>query len=193
MLAACARRNSRQLGPDRPSADSHARAATPTAGPQPRAVAVRAVWKADATPGARAPHASETASAASPQASRTTIAAGDRRRPPAGLDQLRQASAAAPGVGGCRARGATPAARCLLRAGRGGYEPAHRARPEERGRGRRRPCRRSSQSSPDGEVTPILAPFTYGAVVAAHRLTREDRKSTRLNSSHVAISYAVFC
>src|SRR5690625_7751776 len=24
-------------------------------------------------------------------------------------------------------------------------------------------------------------------------LTREDRKSTRLNSSHVAISYAVFC
>src|SRR5439155_13107924 len=26
-----------------------------------------------------------------------------------------------------------------------------------------------------------------------HRLDREDRKSTRLNSSHVAISYAVFC
>src|SRR5690625_610378 len=25
------------------------------------------------------------------------------------------------------------------------------------------------------------------------RLTRKDRKSTRLNSSHVAISYAVFC
>src|SRR5439155_18421064 len=25
------------------------------------------------------------------------------------------------------------------------------------------------------------------------RLDREDRKSTRLNSSHVAISYAVFC
>src|SRR5690606_11117114 len=25
------------------------------------------------------------------------------------------------------------------------------------------------------------------------RLTREDRKSTRLNSSHVKISYAVFC
>src|SRR5690625_4209856 len=38
------------------------------------------------------------------------------------------------------------------------------------------------------------------AVVAAARLARcgitvgaEDRKSTRLNSSHVAISYAVFC
>src|SRR5438067_9840882 len=26
-----------------------------------------------------------------------------------------------------------------------------------------------------------------------HRLTRLDRKSTRLNSSHVSISYAVFC
>src|SRR5690625_3280326 len=29
----------------------------------------------------------------------------------------------------------------------------------------------------------------YGASLVAHR----DRKSTRLNSSHVAISYAVFC
>src|SRR5690625_5786673 len=28
---------------------------------------------------------------------------------------------------------------------------------------------------------------------ALHGLTRTDRKSTRLNSSHVAISYAVFC
>src|SRR5439155_25120857 len=26
-----------------------------------------------------------------------------------------------------------------------------------------------------------------------HSLARQDRKSTRLNSSHVAISYAVFC
>src|SRR5439155_25092001 len=26
-----------------------------------------------------------------------------------------------------------------------------------------------------------------------HHLRRQDRKSTRLNSSHVAISYAVFC
>src|SRR5690625_5810268 len=33
------------------------------------------------------------------------------------------------------------------------------------------------------------------AVPSAYRwfLKREDRKSTRLNSSHVAISYAVFC
>src|SRR5690625_7017602 len=36
--------------------------------------------------------------------------------------------------------------------------------------------------------TPCLGPF-LGALV----LPRGDRKSTRLNSSHVAISYAVFC
>src|SRR3712207_8401466 len=29
--------------------------------------------------------------------------------------------------------------------------------------------------------------------VLAHRLRRTDRKSTRLNSSHANISYAVFC
>src|SRR5690625_6304469 len=31
------------------------------------------------------------------------------------------------------------------------------------------------------------------APTAAMHFTEEDRKSTRLNSSHVAISYAVFC
>src|SRR3712207_8277746 len=31
------------------------------------------------------------------------------------------------------------------------------------------------------------------AVVAPHQEGREDRKSTRLNSSHANISYAVFC
>src|SRR5438067_9765203 len=29
--------------------------------------------------------------------------------------------------------------------------------------------------------------------IQAHLLSKEDRKSTRLNSSHVSISYAVFC
>src|SRR5439155_24478856 len=32
-----------------------------------------------------------------------------------------------------------------------------------------------------------------GRVHVQHRLRHRDRKSTRLNSSHVAISYAVFC
>src|SRR5690606_41599326 len=38
-------------------------------------------------------------------------------------------------------------------------------------------------------------PFRGGHLMVAQRLTgrHEDRKSTRLNSSHVKISYAVFC
>src|SRR5690625_5400945 len=35
--------------------------------------------------------------------------------------------------------------------------------------------------------------YTYGAPVLWYSLGCLDRKSTRLNSSHVAISYAVFC
>src|SRR5690625_6233109 len=41
-----------------------------------------------------------------------------------------------------------------------------------------------------GEVTSVVDVESVGH--AAHRPGR-DRKSTRLNSSHVAISYAVFC
>src|SRR5258705_3912856 len=33
----------------------------------------------------------------------------------------------------------------------------------------------------------------YGAYWAAHKTGPGDRKSTRLNSSHLGISYAVFC
>src|SRR2546427_8494872 len=33
----------------------------------------------------------------------------------------------------------------------------------------------------------------HGAVEARHRIADRDRKSTRLNSSHSQISYAVFC
>src|SRR5699024_7363152 len=38
-------------------------------------------------------------------------------------------------------------------------------------------------------VAPGLAPFT----ISDRAFERRDRKSTRLNSSHVSISYAVFC
>src|SRR5204863_1279477 len=42
--------------------------------------------------------------------------------------------------------------------------------------------------------TPGLAPDGYHAAARLrHRHGAEDRKSTRLNSSHVEISYAVFC
>src|SRR5690625_5778511 len=43
----------------------------------------------------------------------------------------------------------------------------------------------SDREVPDAVMT--------GAVVPSHHGIWEDRKSTRLNSSHVAISYAVFC
>src|SRR5690625_5783496 len=35
--------------------------------------------------------------------------------------------------------------------------------------------------------------ITLDRSIPSKRVSREDRKSTRLNSSHVAISYAVFC
>src|SRR5699024_11707007 len=38
----------------------------------------------------------------------------------------------------------------------------------------------------------IEKPFGHD-LASAEKLNREDRKSTRLNSSHVSISYAVFC
>src|SRR5690625_1294936 len=40
----------------------------------------------------------------------------------------------------------------------------------------------------------INGDYAYdGAVLVFHQVNGKDRKSTRLNSSHVAISYAVFC
>src|SRR5690625_5592091 len=42
-------------------------------------------------------------------------------------------------------------------------------------------------------ISPQLLYFSVLAKVFAHWLVTGDRKSTRLNSSHVAISYAVFC
>src|SRR3989442_6959604 len=47
-----------------------------------------------------------------------------------------------------------------------------------------------------GIELPVHTPrahFTIGGVQRKVGLVREDRKSTRLNSSHVRISYAVFC
>src|SRR5437870_7480218 len=39
----------------------------------------------------------------------------------------------------------------------------------------------------------LAASFFYVTYIFAGVLAKPDRKSTRLNSSHVAISYAVFC
>src|SRR4051812_168999 len=44
---------------------------------------------------------------------------------------------------------------------------------------------------PDGPLLPVLNTTKPGRSFAS--LPRPDRKSTRLNSSHMSISYAVFC
>src|SRR5256885_11981680 len=46
-----------------------------------------------------------------------------------------------------------------------------------------------SQRRPRADVQPLEAAYRCGARIGA----RIDRKSTRLNSSHLVISYAVFC
>src|SRR5256885_11776939 len=42
-------------------------------------------------------------------------------------------------------------------------------------------------------VTASLIPESFADENGAARASRRDRKSTRLNSSHLVISYAVFC
>src|SRR3989344_3580063 len=42
-------------------------------------------------------------------------------------------------------------------------------------------------------VDGVRAAEYYGGPLEIVKLSREDRKSTRLNSSHMSISYAVFC
>src|SRR3712207_7518914 len=44
-----------------------------------------------------------------------------------------------------------------------------------------------------GEIKPVGIPLGRPSIFPPRRLQREDRKSTRLNSSHANISYAVFC
>src|SRR5690625_6512796 len=52
---------------------------------------------------------------------------------------------------------------------------------------------------PKSKMAAVTQPFIYGAFLIylnkglSTIQQGEDRKSTRLNSSHVAISYAVFC
>src|SRR5690625_6827613 len=46
---------------------------------------------------------------------------------------------------------------------------------------------------PDGSVQAGQLQGGHGMMMPRGEMPRQDRKSTRLNSSHVAISYAVFC
>src|SRR3712207_8867768 len=53
---------------------------------------------------------------------------------------------------------------------------------------------RLSLSTPPASLTPSSpAPLNTRKVLTRIRLKSSDRKSTRLNSSHANISYAVFC
>src|SRR5690606_40040204 len=59
-------------------------------------------------------------------------------------------------------------------------------------------CHRQNIRSNQGafvtnHTTGHLRPTTWGTAQINHGHTGTDRKSTRLNSSHVKISYAVFC
>src|SRR5690349_23977653 len=53
--------------------------------------------------------------------------------------------------------------------------------------------RSATVSSRSSERLLASAPPPARPQLAAHRVASQDRKSTRLNSSHVEISYAVFC
>src|SRR5256885_3087625 len=67
-----------------------------------------------------------------------------------------------------------------------------------RGGTRRRPWPRSRPGSKMegtcGQEFPVADPFPQlrAALAGQYAIEREDRKSTRLNSSHLVISYAVF-
>src|SRR5207253_9169541 len=53
--------------------------------------------------------------------------------------------------------------------------------------------RNGAGSRPENNQEKPGAAHRAATVVGHHQNRRRDRKSTRLNSSHVAISYAVFC
>src|SRR5699024_10389126 len=75
----------------------------------------------------------------------------------------------------------------------GGEEQERRAgHPSCSGRARSRYCAAGSASSIARWRARCVVRFS-DALVRASCSARKDRKSTRLNSSHVSISYAVFC
>src|SRR5207249_10683872 len=51
----------------------------------------------------------------------------------------------------------------------------------------------SQPCSPSAQTPRTTTPSRYGSFNRDQDMNRQDRRSTRLNSSHVWISYAVFC
>src|SRR5690606_40932435 len=90
-----------------------------------------------------------------------------------------------------RRRRPPPARPVLLVAAR--RDPRGRA-PRLRARHRPDPPRSGAGAAMSAERAPTLRQILgYPPLAETVSLTGEDRKSTRLNSSHVKISYAVFC
>src|SRR2546426_5655659 len=77
------------------------------------------------------------------------------------------------------------------------YTTLFRSRPHARRLGRRFGCRKSlggAAAADGGHGGPRLCSGIFAAsTVEAWPARVADRKSTRLNSSHLVISYAVFC
>src|SRR3989442_5629148 len=69
----------------------------------------------------------------------------------------------------------------------------HDALPISPGRRERLRCRRAFGRWQRGACRPARGSRSVPPARAARSRARADRKSTRLNSSHVRISYAVFC
>src|SRR3712207_8414203 len=59
--------------------------------------------------------------------------------------------------------------------------------------GRQRPARRERRHEPPRRLLALAAHDRIDVRLAFQDLAPVDRKSTRLNSSHANISYAVFC
>src|SRR5699024_3839336 len=57
----------------------------------------------------------------------------------------------------------------------------------------RTPSRRASASAARSTVSLTMVTSNSSSAASSTRAVARDRKSTRLNSSHVSISYAVFC
>src|SRR5690625_5411877 len=53
--------------------------------------------------------------------------------------------------------------------------------------------RRAMESLSADQIEQALQNVSFNEQLYKERIERTERKSTRLNSSHVAISYAVFC
>src|SRR5690606_41183117 len=98
--------------------------------------------------------------------------------------------------GDYRAQGQIPVPSAEARADRARFGPGHAraAAADRRGRSARAPqARRNGLTKATHRSAQFRLAGLHAAASGYDILSHKDRKSTRLNSSHVKISYAVFC